>query len=249
MKSAVVLSYSATSQGAKYLTSRLEGRMITRREEIRPNECIINWGGGQFSSSGWKADWLNKPTNVCFAVEKLKAFELFDRESVPHPEWTFHVSMARKWLEEGHVVLARQTSTGMMGEGISLLNNARSAIPSAEFYSKHVQHDQEYRVHVFQGMLVNLGIKVAQCRNANMMVRNADERNWDFEHTEEAPHAVTLAGIAAVNALGLNFGAADVGYRARENKAYVFEVNSAPGTGHNTITRYASVFTRYLRSL
>jgi len=249
MKSAVVLSYSATSEGAKYLTNHLEGRMITRREIIQPDECIINWGGGQFSNQGWKAEWLNKPANVCFAVEKLKAFELFNGESVPHPAWTFHVSVALKWLEEGNVVLARRTSTGMTGEGISILNNARAEIPSAKFYSKHVQHDQEYRVHVFKGMLVNLGVKVAQCRNANMMVRNADGRNWDFEHTEEAPHAVTLAGIAAVNALGLDFGAADVGYRSRDNKAYVFEVNSAPGAGHNNITRYASVFKRYLRSL
>ena len=249
MKKAVILSYKATSKSAKYLTQHLEGRMITARETIRPDECIINWGGGQFSSRDWKAEWLNHPTNIANAVEKLTAFQLFSGADVPHPAWTFHISVAKRWLEDGHVVLARRTQSGMMGQGISLLNNPRQEIPSAEFYSKHVQHDEEYRVHVFNGMLVNIGKKVALRPNANMMVRNADEREWDFQHVETAPHEVLTVGISAVMALGLNFGAADVGFRRRDSKSYVFEVNSAPGVGHNTITRYANVFRRYLRTL
>lgn len=249
MKTAVILTYKATSKSAKYLTQHLEGRMITERVPIRPTECLINWGGGTFPSRDWNPEWLNKPSRICNAVEKLTAFQLFHGADVPHPAWTFHGSVAKQWLEAGHIVLARATATGMMGQGISLLNNPRQEIPSAAFYSKHVKHTEEYRVHVFKGMLVNLGKKEQLRPNANMMVRNADERNWDFIHVEEAPYPVIEAGIAAVVALGLDFGAADVGFRSQDNKAYVFEVNSAPGVGHNTITRYANVFRRYLRTL
>ena len=249
MKKAVILSYKASSKSARYLTQHLEGRLITRRETIPPNECIINWGGGIFSSNNWNPEWLNHPAKIANAVEKIKAFQLFAGADVPHPAWTFHGSVAKQWLENGYTVLARQTSTGMMGQGISLLNNPRQAVPSAEFYSKHVKHDEEYRIHVFRGLLVNIGKKVPLRPNANMMVRNADERDWDFRHVEEAPFEVIQAGLAAVQALGLDFGGADVGYRRQDRKAYVFEVNSAPGTGHNTITSYARVFNRYLRAL
>ena len=249
MKHAVVLTYDSTSESAKSLTQHLDGRMIARRENIAANECIINWGSGYTSARDWNLEWLNNPLSITNAVEKLRAFQLFAGADVPHPPWTFHLTIAQRWLEDGHRVLARQTSTGMMGQGISLLSNPRQTIPSAEFYSKHVNHDEEYRVHVFRGMLVNLGQKVALRPNANMYVRNADERDWDFVHVEEAPFEVITAGIAAVQALGLHFGAADVGYRCRDHRAFVFEVNSAPGTGHNTITRYAEVFLRYLRTL
>jgi hypothetical protein len=249
MKEAVILSYKATSKSARYLTQHLEGRMITQRETIQPDECIINWGGGMFPSRDWNPEWLNKPNKIENAVEKIKAFQLFAGADVPHPAWTFHISVARQWLESGYTVLARQTSTGMMGKGISLLNTPRQPIPAAEFYSKHVQHTLEYRVHVFRGMVINLGMKIQLRPNANMMVRNADERDWDFTHVVDAPFAVQQAGVAAVQALGLDFGAADVGFRRSDGKAYVFEVNSAPGVGHNTITRYAHVFQRYLRTL
>lgn len=249
MKRAVILTYKATSKSAKYLTNHLEGRMIIQRESIRPDECLINWGGGLFSSRDWSPEWLNNPSKVVNCVEKIKAFQLFAGADVPHPAWTFHGSIARQWLDAGHTILARATSTGMMGRGISLLNNPRQQIPEAEFYTKHIMHTDEYRVHVFKGMLVNLGKKVQLRPNANMMVRNADERDWDFEHVETAPYPVIQAGIAAVEALGLDFGAADVGFRARDNKAYVFEVNSAPGVGHNTITKFANVFRQYLRRL
>ena len=249
MKRAVILSYNATSKSAKYLTSHLDGRMITQREPIAPDECIINWGGGYFSARDWSREWLNHPHKIINAVEKLKAFQLFAGADVPHPAWTFHISIARQWLENGNVVLARQTSSGMMGQGISLLNPNCREVPSAEFYSKHVNHTLEYRVHVFKGILLNLGMKVQLRPGANMMVRNADERDWDFTHVTDAPFPVIQAGIAAVQALGLDFGAADVGYRSSDGKAFVFEVNSAPGTGHYTITKFADVFKRYLRSL
>lgn len=249
MKKAVVLAYKPTSKSARYLTEHLEGRMIVEREPIQPNECIINWGGGHFHSSGWQPEWLNKPSLIEQAVEKLVAFRLFKEHGVQRPFWTTEPNVVRRWLQEGCNVVVRQTSTGMMGRGISILNPGSTAIPSAEFYTKHVGHDDEYRVHVFKGLIINIGVKVAMRREANRLVRNADERNWDFQHVEHAPFPVCRAGMKAIEALGLDFGAADIGYKTSTNDTWVFEVNTAPGVGHNTITCYANAIRRYLRSI
>lgn len=249
MKRAVVLTYDSDSKGAKSLTSHLDGRMIRHREILRDNECLINWGSGHSSGQGWKSEWLNKPAAVCRAVDKLEAFWCFAHDWVPHPLWTRDVDDVRSWLQSGYTVLSRATSSGMMGQGISILNTPSASIPSAEFYAKHVQHSEEYRVHVFKELVCNLGRKVALRPGANMMVRNADEHNWDFEYVSTAPFPVLQAGLKAVMSLGLDFGAADVGYRQRDNTAWVFEVNSAPGVGHYTITKYAEVMLSYLRSL
>ena len=249
MKKAVVLTYNTTSKSAKYLTQQLEGRMITHMEEIRPDECMINWGGGYFPSRAWHREWLNKPSAICNAVDKLVAFHLFKEHGVQRPFWTSQHEIVRRWLQEGSIVVARQTSTGMMGQGISLLTTPSTPIPSAKFFTKHVQHDKEYRVHIFKGMVINLGYKRQLRQEANLLIRNADEYNWDFYYTSTVPYPVIHEAIAAVQSLGLDFGAADVGYQTNRSQAWVFEVNTAPGIGHHTITKYAQHITRYLRSL
>lgn len=245
MKKAAIYPYKRTSEGAKCLAEHLEGRLIHDLSSLRDNEIVINWGAGYLSAT-WNRHWLNKPTAICAAVQKLQAFRLFERAGVPHPLWTQDSSEAQRWLSRGNVVLARQTSTGYMGSGISIVQG-RAELPSAEFYSRHVKHDDEYRIHAFRGRVVNIGQKFAFGENANPLVRNWGD--WKFKNPADAPECVKEAGIAAVRALGLDFGAADIGYVRESNTAHVFEVNTAPGTGHHTITRYAEAFSAYLETL
>jgi D-alanine-D-alanine ligase-like ATP-grasp enzyme len=54
---------------------------------------------------------------------------------------------------------------------------------------------------------------------------------------------VTSEAIKAVNCLGLYFGAADVIWNDKEQRAYVLEVNTAPGLEGTTLENYANAFT------
>lgn len=245
---AAVFPYKRTSESAKLLSEYLEGRLVPDIEDVREDEILINWGGGFLSSRRWKSAWLNNPRSVEKAVYKTVAFRLFERNNVRHPDWTTSTDKVKEWLEQGHVVLARQTEHGAMGEGISILNNPRNPIPTATFYSKHLNHDDEYRIHVFRDMVVNIGKKFSDTSNANRLVRNWGP--WKFHNPPTAPEPVLKAGVEAVKALDLDFGSVDIGYCFNVNKAYVFEVNTAPGAGHNTITRYAKAFiNHHLRRL
>ena len=58
--------------------------------------------------------------------------------------------------------------------------------------------------------------------------------------------SVKEQALKAIQALGLDFGAVDVGYNTRENKAYVYEVNSAPGLQGTTLTAYTNAFKELL---
>lgn len=244
MKKAVILSYSRTSESARLLADYLEGRFTYYGTDLTHNEVLINWGAGM-SDVSWQEGWLNKPQAIRRAVDKLLTFKFLEDHGVSHPIWTHDPDRVRQWLQIGKIVLARQTASGTGGEGISILNNPRQPIPTAEFYSQHIEHDDEYRIHVFQGQIINIGKKFAYSDDANSLVRNWG--SWRFNNPDSAPFTCIRAGVDAVNALSLDFGAVDIGYKRNQEQAYVFEVNTAPGTGHNTITRYAAAFRAYLR--
>ena len=73
---------------------------------------------------------------------------------------------------------------------------------------------------------------------------------WVFARVDITPPAKLIeAAIEAVKLLKLDFGAVDVGYRERDDKVFVFEVNTAPGIEGTTVDKYANAFNSYLRTL
>ena len=76
----------------------------------------------------------------------------------------------------------------------------------------------------------------------NWKVRNHDN-GFIFQIEDfDLPEDCEKQAIAAVEALDLDFGAVDVVYNGKEQKAYVLEVNSAPGLSGTTLDKYVEVF-------
>ncbi|MNN94301.1 hypothetical protein D3C81_2129010 [compost metagenome] len=75
----------------------------------------------------------------------------------------------------------------------------------------------------------------------NWKVRNL-ANGFIFARGEDAlgnvPKDVLDQAVKAVASLGLDFGAADVIYNDRQKKAYVLEVNTAPGLSGSTLDGY-----------
>jgi len=159
--------------GAKYLAKHLGGRMIFSLSELRSDECLINWGKSSIPTT-WHPTWLNRPEAVSLAIHKLTAFRLFAGACVPCPEWTQSTIIAQHWLQNRWTVLARTTEAGHGGKGINILSPSAAwqPLPDARFYSKHIQHDEEFRVHVFRGKLIAAARKEPQSPDANRLVRS-----------------------------------------------------------------------------
>jgi hypothetical protein len=74
--------------------------------------------------------------------------------------------------------------------------------------------------------------------NVNYQIRNADN-GWVYcRGGVNPPRDVLSASRRAVSALGLDFGAVDVGWNQHHESAAVYEVNTAPGLEGTTLDKY-----------
>jgi glutathione synthase/RimK-type ligase-like ATP-grasp enzyme len=86
------------------------------------------------------------------------------------------------------------------------------------------------------------------------MIRNHQSRRhsqgvWVFMSIgqDQIPDGVVRESIKAVKALGMNFGAVDIGWSPEEG-AKLFEVNSAPGIEGPTLTSYCQKIAELARA-
>lgn len=129
-------------------------------------------------------------------------------------------------------------------------NDLLASLPVGDYYVEPVATDAEARVHVFRDDAFRIGVKVPNHPEPHVQIRT-QLGGWGLDYARHAVHsskisrsAVREAAVAAVKALGYDFGAVDVGFSSH-NGPVVFEVNSAPGLEGVTIRRYGERFLTY----
>lgn len=119
----------------------------------------------------------------------------------------------------------------------------------ADYYAKKEAITEEFRIHSFKGKSIRAGKKVP--REGFEQTRHPWIRSFDGGwriHYDSFESDKALRGLAAgaVAALGLDFGAVDVG-RTSAGALLVLEVNRAPGLEGGTITAYVNAIQKWLR--
>jgi glutathione synthase/RimK-type ligase-like ATP-grasp enzyme len=193
---------------------------------------------------------LNDPGYVEEAQCKLHSFRRMFDHGVPVPEFTRNPDVAADWLASGKFrrVLARTTLRGSQGHGILMLDQTTQTMPRAPLYVEYVPKKHEYRVHVGRGEVLDIQQKRKRREvdndEVNYQVRNG-RYGWVFcRHDVTPPPGEALgAAVAAVNALGLDFGAVDLGVTEKDGRVAVYEVNTAPGLEGTTLETYAQFIT------
>jgi hypothetical protein len=115
-----------------------------------------------------------------------------------------------------------------------------------DFWVRKMDLRQEIRVHVFGEVSIRAGQKIPR---AGVATPHKWIRSWDggwmisYDGTAVRQAHRDLAK-RAIAALGLTFGAVDLGITA-EGNAIVLEVNRAPGLEGNSITTYANAIVRH----
>jgi hypothetical protein len=255
MRKAVFYPYKMGSQGAHELADALGTFCVYPDKNYRPKagHLIVNWGSAVFPrwwTPGAARSTLNQPSQVGTAINKLRTFETLHRVGVRVPDFTRDRTQAVTWRDGGAVVVARMSLTGSEGRGIVLVQE-REAIPQAPLYTKHVRHRREFRIHVFGNTVIDVAEKRKRTdfpnEEKNPLIRSW-RNGWVFAHQNvNTPEDVLTQALQAVQALQLDFGAVDVGYREKEGRAYVFEVNTAPGIEGTTVGAYAGAIRGMLR--
>ena len=241
-----VWAYNEGSEGAKALAQALGIKRIKHKGskfQARPAKTIINWGDSAMPAELKACRVLNSPHVIGPVSNKLTFFRLLSDEC-RCPEWTDQIAVAREWQLAGAIVVERHKLQGHSAEGLRLVEKDLD-IQRAPLYTKYVPKRDEYRVHFVNNKIVDVQQKKKRLDfdgEANFKVRNHANGFIYAREDLEVPADVTKQALLCAKASGLDFGAVDVIYNAKEDQAYVLEINTAPGLSGETIAIYAEAF-------
>lgn len=245
-----IFPYKAGSASAKALAEALGVERIKAegsKFKGAAHKTILNWGCSKLPAEILKCRVLNSPESVSKASNKLSFFKAMAKAGVSIPRFTEAMDEVEKMMEEGKTVVARTILNGHSGAGIVLIEPEDDEITHAPLYVEYVPKKQEYRIHVFQGEVVDVQRKARKADvpddQVNWKIRNL-ANGFIFARNEEAlgkvPEDVLDQAKAAVVACGLDFGAVDVIFNDKHKKAYVLEINTAPGLAGGTLEGYVN---------
>lgn len=236
----VILPYKMGSKSAKDLSAALREKGLSslqvyhsRNYRKRPTDLVLNWGSSQPPS--WGEPDINTRGSVYTAANKIHTLSHLSFAGVPTLEYTSDKTEASVWDK----VYCRMLVNSCGGKGIVIwYKDSGAPIPEAPLYTKGEPISAEYRVHVWRDSVIDL----TQKKQRNNTVCNQDIRNhnngWVFcREGISYPTDLTVVAISAIKALGLNFGAVDIGVTS-DNKVVVFEVNTAPDITGTTLKSY-----------
>jgi glutathione synthase/RimK-type ligase-like ATP-grasp enzyme len=245
-----LLPYKPYSKSARDLASLL-GAYYIRDPEASKNMVsnfegkILNWGNSKSLINGY---WINHPDCIAISNNKLLAFQKLKEHNVSIPEFTVSIQEAAAWIDNGHLVLARQQLSGHSGAGIVLCPDNESLV-AAPLYVKYVKKAAEFRVHVAFGEVVDEQHKrrISNFQGEFSSKVRSHSNGWVYcrDGVLRCSRREDLAR-GAVSALALDFGAVDIIYNKKTDTYYVLEVNTAPGLEGETLFTYFNTFYSYL---
>lgn len=244
--------YKLGSRGARLFREALQNLIghkvwMTRNNRYLRRHNVINWGSNS-EIEGMRI--VNLPYAILHAVNKGTFFREVPADIVP--EWTTNKEAAKEWARQGHKVYCRTLLSSSEGRGIVVAETPEQVV-NAPLYTKRFKHAREYRVHVAFGKVIQVVQKKKRngVENANPLIRS--NRGWVFARNLDQPEdsvevtKVKEVAIRAINSLGLDFGALDILYSKRQEKAVVLECNTAPGLDKTTASIYARAIAQEVR--
>lgn len=248
--------WNPNSEGAKQLANEMNIKRLKHLKSVfkhGKDKTVINWGASSFADPlVCNSNIINKPTNVEAVSNKLSFFELLKDKVDCIPDFTTDKNVALKWLEEKSVVFARKVLKGSGGNGIVIMRpDDPSSWVDAPLYTKYIKKKEEYRIHVMNGevfLVQRKGLRKQEGVDpdkVNWAIRNLENGFVFVRNNVEPPKVVLSSAVSIFPHLGLDFYAADVVYNARDDLAYVLEVNTAPGLDGSTIKDYAEAFKKH----
>lgn len=243
--------YKAESLSAKRLAKSLGILRVRPTYNAKRSDTIINWGSSTPPHFRWMEQDLNKPNAIALASNKLHTFaELLCKGFNNLPQFTTEFEDAEDWISKGHTIYCRKFLNAHSGNGIVIADRIDQLV-RAPLYTVKTKHKHEYRVHVFKGEAIDIQKKKKRLDKSTLSngIRN-HASGWVYTRDDiNPPSEMVNASIKAVELLGLDFGAVDIGHRLRDNKFFVFEVNTAPGLEGSTLDKYTKAIYNYYINL
>jgi len=260
-KRVILIGYKLGSKSLRSLAQSLREKIKQKVLRVdknsktyknKPTDYVINWG-----LSLWRTDH-----NVAHVQNKLYFFRYIQKYNDTHkdypdqqisiPEWTENKAVATQWYNNCETVVARSLLKSHSGKGISLHNGENSdlnpyfvPLPDVQLYVKYKKKKSEFRVHVFNGQVIDVTQKKKRKDfegEVNTKIRN-HQNGWVYCREDiTEPDDLRTQAILAATTCGIKHGAVDVIYNEKEKKCYILEINSAPGIEGTTLEKYSEAF-------
>ena len=257
-----ILPYKVGSAAAKALAGALDCKRIKivgSKFKQTAQRCVVNWGNND-------AKLLHQLTDPAFltlncgitpdgvavvkaATDKLKFFQRMNEEGIENiPRWTTDKEVAKEWCRNGQVAVCRELLNASGGRGITVATTPEE-VTQAPLYTQYVKKKDEYRVHVFNGEVIDVQKKMRKNDvpddEVNWKIRNHDNGFIFGRDGINPPDDLCDLAVRCVDTLGLDFGAVDIIYNTHEEKCYLLEVNTAPGLEGTTLEKYTAAVNKY----
>jgi hypothetical protein len=237
-----VWPYRGGSRSASALAAALGGRVLKRAGStfhVRAGDVIVNWG----DTDPPPFVTLNRG-NVRTASNKLLFFQRMrdaGLDDLIPPFWTD----ADQIPDDRFPIVCRTVLAGHSGEGI-VIANTRGELVRAPLFVRYMPKKEEYRVHGSPTEVIAVQRKARRLdtpdADVNWRVRNHDNGFVFAREGFVTPRDVVAAAQRCLGASGLDFGAVDVIWNEKSERAYVLEINTAPGLEGQTVEDYARFF-------
>lgn len=249
---------NSVSNGAKLLSRALGIRMIKPEgSNFKGNDTkiVINWGSGrEFPFFLGGASVVNHPNKVRDVTNKKFFFDLCHAAggAIVIPDFTVRKMEAADWLRNGHTLFARTVLQGSGGEGIVDVQTQEQLdqIQEGTLLVKYIKKKKEFRVHIGDGEVLDFQQKKKKegqpLEEVNWRIRNHTNGFVFCREGVDIPNKVTTQAKLALEISGLDFGAVDVLWNSKHQKAVVLEINTAPGLEGRTVLSYQKYFIKKL---
>ena len=180
-------------------------------------------------------------------TDKLTQFRRFYENNVSAPEFTTDPAIARSWDAP---VVCRTLLRGSEGRGIVVAETPEQIV-AAPLYTKYTKKRKEFRVHVFNGQVIDVQEKRKRREHTDerdTRIRNVANGYVFCRDAITEPEGLRTLAVVATQAVGYQMGAVDIGYNERDNRCFVLEVNSTPGMEGTTLQKYADAIINWYRS-
>ena len=232
-----VKPYHRFSKSARALRRELN---LARYNENHTYDYLFNWGSQRQDNNAKYT--FNKESCIVNSSDKVKAFKLFEENSIRVPKWTTSMYEAKAFV---FPVMCRVNRL-RGGNGIHIAMSEEDLV-SADFFTEFIQPKEEFRVQVFRDEVMAWSKKIPKGEYSNKYIRNHD-KGYKFSLGDNSRIFSKLEefSVGAVKALGLDYGAVDV-VLGVNGRFYVLEVNTAVGMEGTILKAYTNKFLEVAR--
>jgi len=190
-------------------------------------------------------------------VSKIKQYEFFKTELIPHPEWTTSLGSAMHYLINGEwkKLVARRRIKSQTGNGTMIFTDAylmekEDELNPFKVFTKYIPKKREFRVNIFKDTIVNIREKVRKAGATGLTeIRSQSNGYTTVKLQSPAPAGIEELALRASKVSSSDFKGVDIGYNQLKNLLFVLEVNSGPSIEGSSVKEYAQAITEFVKEV